>query len=147
MKHKLILLLALVLVVSALGVTTAFAREIGGFYFELTNSNESDTTGVWHKPGGSTLYLEKETTDRVCAISNNVYSGGSYNYKSALFWSPNNNYRSTNYAWLSSGERETESFIGDYGDSGETHCIWARRDDRETVTYTFAYGTWSPDES
>lgn len=117
------------------------ARDIRDFYFSMTNSNESDQTGVFNTY--DKRWVTKATKDIDAAIRCDTYSNSTYNYKSTLNYT--DAIRATEFVWLNTNKRKTPEYLSGYGAKGDTYELWARRDDRETSSSSTARGTWSPD--
>lgn len=131
------------LICGCVAPSVATARTVGDFYFYMTNDNETDQTGLFNTT--SPVWISKATSNTPAAIRCDTYTNSTYNYKSTLNYS--NPIRATTFEWLNTGVRVEPTYLSGYGVAGQTYKIWARRDDRETSSYTTASGTWSPDNA
>lgn len=143
MRKALASTLAALMLFGCIAPSVALARTIGTFNFSLTNSNETDQTGLFNTYDKT--WIEKVNSNTPAAINCSSYSNSTYNYKSTLNYS--NPTRATSFEWLNTGVRKEPTFLQGYGTAGETYKLWARRDDRETSSSSTASGTWSPDNA
>jgi len=143
MKKTLTSTCAALLMLGCLLPSAAMARTIGSFSFSLTNSNETDATGLFNTYDKT--WIAKANSNTPAAINCSSYSNSTYNYKSTLNFS--NPTRATSFEWLNTGVRVEPTFLQGYGTAGDTYKLWARRDDRETSNSSTASGTWSPDNA
>lgn len=119
----------------------ASSRIVKNYSFTLTNSNEDDQHGLFDVNNG---YQSKIFDGKPAAIRCTTYSNSTYNFKATLNW--NSPTRATDFVWLNTNQRRTPSYLSGFGKKGQTFKLWARRDDRETVSSTVAKGSWSPDD-
>ena len=109
----------------------------------MTNSNESDTTGVF-----GTNWSIKVTAGIPAAIRSDNYFYSTYRFRTALYAGYDKvNDRATDFVWLDYGDRGTPSYVNGWGAANRSYIIYGRRDDRETVASTQAVGTYSSDAS
>lgn len=142
-KKVLVSVFTLALVLGCFAPVAFANREIGDFQFALTNSNETDQTGVFNTY--DQRWLEKYHSYTPAAINCSAYYYHTYNFKSTLNY--DNPHRATTFVWLHTAIRMTPYYVNGYGAAGQTFELWARRDNRETSLYSIALGTWSPDDA